>query len=106
MRITDTERLDWLIANSCTWNPRTSSYVNSMAKDFGIADADRPRRWSGGYWDDGHPNYGGGGDQITPEAEDDNPRTAIDLAIEKERRESGTATFEAAATPEPLKQIG
>ena len=97
--ITDTERLDWLIANTTTWNPRVESYVNSMAKDFGLADADRPRRYSGGYWDDGHPNYGGGGDQITPEAEDDNPRTAIDLAIRKERAEHGNLTVDVRQEP-------
>ena len=83
--ITDTERLDWLIANTATWNPRWANYQNSMAQDFGLTDAERPRRYGGGSWDDGNPNYGGGGDTITPEADDDNPRTAIDLAILKER---------------------
>lgn len=93
-QITDTERLDWLIANSSTWNSRTKSYVSNG--DRGLPEEMREVRWSGGYWDDGSPNYGGGGDPITPEAEDDSPRTAIDLAIEKERIENGTGTFEAA----------
>lgn len=69
--ITDTERLDWLITNSCTWNSRQPALHGRVAY--------------GGCWDDGCPNYGGGGEVITPEAEDGNPRTAIDMAIRKER---------------------
>lgn len=64
--ITDTDRLNFLIENSGTWVNRQGSF--------------------GGFWDDGVAPGGGTCDPITPDAEDGDPRTALDLAIIAKRQ--------------------
>ena len=66
--MTDTERLDWLIANSGIWDPPETFKDGSESK---------------GYWFNG--GCGCCSIAITPFHMD--PRTAIDLAIQKERDE-------------------
>jgi hypothetical protein len=80
--ITDTDRLNYLIEHSDTWSPRqTVSGTKVWNPALGWVAEEKSY---GGYWYDGD-GYDGYATPITPEAEDGDPRTALDLAIMKER---------------------
>lgn len=70
---TDTERLDWLIAQGGgEWE---EPYMATMI--------DGHNELLGGYWFQNADQVFGGGDPITPRSKD--PRKSIDLAIAKEQ---------------------